>query len=105
MRGSNKAIKPSVNVFTSSSYVSATLYNMVSNSPVSSPTSTMFTTIASQTFVARNGSAIDSPSRIASWTLVNARPMRYTVPSFNAKAGTDVAIEELVLSVEDMQIV
>ena len=28
--------------------------------------------------------------------------MRYTVPALNAKGGTDVAIEELVLSVEDL---
>jgi phage tail-like protein len=41
---------------------------------------------------------------VMSWTLVNARPMRYTVPSFNAKSGTDVAIEELVLSAEDLVI-
>ena len=37
-----------------------------------------------------------------SWRLVNARPMRYTAPTFNAKGGTDVAIEELVLSCEDL---
>jgi len=37
-------------------------------------------------------------------TLVNARPIRYTAPTFNAKAGTDVAIEELVLSCEDLSI-
>ncbi|MFE9690612.1 phage tail protein [Micromonospora sp. NPDC005806] len=41
---------------------------------------------------------------VMTWTLINARPMRYTVPSFNAKTGTDVAIEELVLSVEDLTI-
>ena len=34
----------------------------------------------------------------------NARPMRYTAPSLNAKTGTDVAIEELVLSIEDIVI-
>jgi phage tail-like protein len=38
------------------------------------------------------------------WRLSNARPMRYTAPSFNAKGGTDVAIEELVLSCEDLKI-
>jgi phage tail-like protein len=40
------------------------------------------------------------------WTikLVNARPIRYTCPTFNAKTGTDVAIEELVLSCEDLSI-
>jgi phage tail-like protein len=37
-------------------------------------------------------------------TLINARPIRYTAPTFNAKAGTDVAIEELVLSIEDLTI-
>jgi phage tail-like protein len=36
--------------------------------------------------------------------LVNARPIRYTAPTFNAKSGTEVAIEELVLSVEDLTI-
>jgi len=41
---------------------------------------------------------------VMTWTLLNARPMRYTVPAFNAKTGTDVAIEELVLSVEDLSI-
>jgi phage tail-like protein len=41
---------------------------------------------------------------VMTWTLINARPMRYTVPSFNAKGGTDVAIEELVLTCEDMKI-
>jgi phage tail-like protein len=39
---------------------------------------------------------------VMSWRLVNARPMRYTAPTFNAKGGTDVAIEELVLSCEDL---
>jgi phage tail-like protein len=38
------------------------------------------------------------------WKLTNARPMRYTAPSFNAKTGTDVAVEELVLSCEDLTI-
>jgi phage tail-like protein len=41
---------------------------------------------------------------VMTWTLINARPMRYTVPSFNAKGGTEVAIEELVLSIEDLVI-
>ena len=36
------------------------------------------------------------------WKLTNARPIRYTAPSLNAKTGTDVAIEELVLSIEDL---
>ncbi len=38
------------------------------------------------------------------WRLTNARPMRYTAPTFNAKGGTDVAVEELVLTCEDLVI-
>lgn len=41
---------------------------------------------------------------VMTWKLTNARPIRYTAPSLNAKAGTDVAIEELVLSIEDIEI-
>lgn len=43
-------------------------------------------------------------STVMTWKLTNARPLRYTVPAFNAKTGTEVAIEELVLSCEDLQI-
>ncbi len=39
---------------------------------------------------------------VMSWRLVNARPMRYTAPTMNAKGGTDVAVEELVLACEDL---
>jgi phage tail-like protein len=42
---------------------------------------------------------------VMSWRLENARPMRYTAPTMNAKGGTDVAVEELVLSCEDLTIV
>lgn len=41
---------------------------------------------------------------VMAWRLTNARPMKYTGPSLNAKTGTDVAIEELVLSCEDLAI-
>lgn len=41
---------------------------------------------------------------VMTWRLSNARPMRYTAPSLNAQTGTEVAIEELVLSVEAMAI-
>jgi phage tail-like protein len=41
---------------------------------------------------------------VMTWRLTNARPTKYTAPSFNAKTGTDVAIEELVLSCEDLSI-
>ncbi len=37
------------------------------------------------------------------WKLTNARPMKYTGPSLNGK-GTDVAIEELVLACERIDI-
>lgn len=36
------------------------------------------------------------------WQLVGAQPMKYTGPSLNGK-GTDVAIEELGLAVEDIK--
>ncbi len=41
---------------------------------------------------------------VLTWRLTNARPIRYNGPALNAKTGTDVAIEELVLSCEDMTI-
>lgn len=41
---------------------------------------------------------------VMTWRLSNARPTKYTGPSMNAKTGTDVAIEELVLSCEDLVI-
>ncbi len=37
---------------------------------------------------------------VATWKLQNAVPIKYTGPSLNAKGGTDVAMEELVLSAE-----
>lgn len=36
------------------------------------------------------------------WKLINSRPMKYTGPSLNGK-GTDLAIEELVLSAERIE--
>jgi phage tail-like protein len=45
----------------------------------------------------------DRASVAVTWTLVNARPMKYTGPSLNGK-GNEVAIEELVLACEDMLI-
>jgi phage tail-like protein len=46
--------------------------------------------------------AHDGP--VMTWTLVNARPLRYTVPALNAKTGTEVAVEEMVLSCEDLSV-
>jgi len=39
---------------------------------------------------------------VMTFTLKNARPIRYTAPTFNAKSGADVAMEELVLAIEDL---
>jgi len=41
---------------------------------------------------------------VMTWTLWGARPLRYVIPVLNAKTATDVAIEELVLSIEDLTI-
>ena len=41
----------------------------------------------------------DHNSVALSWKLTNARPIKYTAPAFNGK-GTDVAVEELVLAAE-----
>ena len=38
------------------------------------------------------------------WRLRNARPIRYNGPALNAKTGTDVAVEELVLACEDLTV-
>jgi phage tail-like protein len=39
---------------------------------------------------------------VMTWRLINARPIKYTGPAFNGK-GTDVAVEELVLAIEDVR--
>jgi phage tail-like protein len=41
---------------------------------------------------------------VMTWKLTNARPMKYTGATLNAKGGTDVAIEELVLSCEKVEV-
>ena len=46
----------------------------------------------------------ETHTKVFTFTLKNARPIRYTAPTFNAKGGTEVAIEELVLSCEDLQV-
>ncbi len=45
----------------------------------------------------------DHTATVMTWTLAEARPIKYTGPAFNGK-GTDVAIEELVLAVEAVEI-
>ena len=41
---------------------------------------------------------------VMTWKLFNAVPMKYTGPTLNGKGGTDVAIEELVLACEKLDI-
>ncbi|SRR6266849_8860243 len=45
----------------------------------------------------------DRKTEVQTWTLTNARPMKYTGPSLTGK-GTDVAIEELVLAAEHIEV-
>ncbi len=42
----------------------------------------------------------DRDSTVVTWKLVSAMPIKWTGPTLTAKGGGDVAIEELVLSVE-----
>jgi len=39
---------------------------------------------------------------VSKWKLTRAVPIKYTGPSLNAKGGSDVAMEELVLSAENI---
>jgi phage tail-like protein len=41
---------------------------------------------------------------VMTWLLDKAWPMKYTGPALNAKTGTDVAIEEIVLTCEDLRV-
>lgn len=45
----------------------------------------------------------DHSSTVQSWKLTNARPTKYTGPALNGK-GTDVAVEELVLAAERIEL-
>jgi phage tail-like protein len=45
----------------------------------------------------------DRTQAVMTWKLLRARPMKYTGPSLNGK-GTDLAIEELVLSAERIEL-
>ncbi len=46
--------------------------------------------------------AEDRSTEAMQWKLIGARPMKYTGPSLNGK-GTDLAIEELVLAAERIE--
>jgi hypothetical protein len=41
---------------------------------------------------------------VQKWVLQGCKPMKYTGPTLAGKGGTDVAMEELVLSVEGLEI-
>ena len=41
---------------------------------------------------------------VMTWRLTNAFPIKYSVAPLNARSGTDVAVEELVLACEDMDV-
>lgn len=44
-----------------------------------------------------------SQKAVVTWKLINAMPIKWTGPTLTAKAGSDVAMEELVLSVEHIE--
>ena len=37
------------------------------------------------------------------WVLVNARPTKFTGPTLAGKGGSDVAMEEIVVSIESFE--
>jgi phage tail-like protein len=41
---------------------------------------------------------------VQQWVLINARPMKWTGPTFAAKGGSDAAMEELVIASEGIEI-
>lgn len=45
----------------------------------------------------------DHTTTVMTWVLEGAQPLKYTGPSFNGK-GTDIGIEELVLSVQAIKV-
>ena len=48
--------------------------------------------------------AEDHSGPVMTWRLLNARPIKYTGPTLNAKGGTDVAMEEFVLACESISV-
>jgi phage tail-like protein len=48
--------------------------------------------------------AEDHSRPVMTWRLLNARPIKYTGPTLNAKGGTDVAMEEMVLACESLSV-
>jgi phage tail-like protein len=41
---------------------------------------------------------------VMGWKLINARPMKWTGPTLAAKGGSDVAMEEIVIAAEGIEI-
>lgn len=41
---------------------------------------------------------------VLKWQLINARPLKWTGPTFTGKGGADVAMEELVLTAEGFEL-
>lgn len=68
-----------------------TLYNWINQVRIGSQTALRTVTIELQ--------SEDHSQAVQAWKLTNARPTKYTGPSLSGK-GTDVAIEELVLASE-----
>lgn len=46
----------------------------------------------------------EAGTKVQSWTLRGCVPLKYTGPTFAGKGGGDVAMEELVLSVEGIEL-
>ena len=46
----------------------------------------------------------ETHKNILGWKLVNARPMKWTGPTLAAKGGSDVAMEEIVIAAEGIEI-
>jgi phage tail-like protein len=44
-----------------------------------------------------------SSGAVVTWKLIKAMPIKWTGPTLTAKGGSDIAIEELVLSVEHIE--
>jgi phage tail-like protein len=72
-----------------------TLYNWLDEVRLGSETALRTVTIELQ--------SEDHASTVQAWKLTNARPIKYTGPTFSGTA-TDVAIEELVLAAERIEL-
>jgi phage tail-like protein len=69
------------------------MFKALQNGDVANAKQTVTVTLLDET----GGNAVQS------WKLLDAFPIKYTGPSLSAKGGGDVAMEELTLSVGDIQ--